>query len=46
MGALIDLAETGLIPDRLIRAGIRRLLHQRLQQEAMHWTRDPNARHA
>ena len=30
---LIDLAERGWFPDRLIRAGIRRLLAQRIRQE-------------
>jgi cyclopropane-fatty-acyl-phospholipid synthase len=33
MNALTDLAETGLVPDALVRAGIRRLVSQRLQQE-------------
>jgi cyclopropane-fatty-acyl-phospholipid synthase len=33
MKSLIELAETGLLPDVVIRAGIRRLLRERLAQE-------------
>ena len=34
---MIQMAESGLLPDGLVRFGIRRLLGQRLEQEKQHY---------
>ncbi len=40
--SLIDLCETGWIPDRILRAGIRHQLRARLRQESRHVSQQPD----
>lgn len=42
MSLLVDLAERGVLPDRLIRFGIRRLDEQRLRDEHRAYSEDPD----